>query len=88
MSELLASLDWADGQSNPSGIRPRVYFILKRWIKTFPKVAAVPAAVKDLVMLAGDFELVAGKTWLMLYSTQGNGKADFEPTGERITKCF
>lgn len=88
MSELLESLEWADGQTNPSGIKTIVYFGLKRWIKTWPKPATNPGAVKDLVILAGDFEMNAGKTFLKLYSTQGNGKVDFEPTGEKDHQMF
>ena len=88
MSELLESLDWADGQTNPSGIKTKVYYALKRWIKTFPSVAAVPALAKDLVIYAGDIEMVTGKKFLELYSTQGTGKVDFEPLGEKDHKMF
>lgn len=88
MSELFESLDWADGQSNPSGIKTIVYYIPKRWIKTWPKPLAVPVAVDDLVIYDGDFELVAGKKFKKLYSTQGTGKVDFEPTGEKDHQMF
>lgn len=88
MSELLTSLDWADGQSNPSGIKTIVYVALKRWIKTWPKPIAIPVDAKDEVILAGDFEMNAGKTFKKLYSTQGNGKCDFEPIGEKDHQMF
>jgi hypothetical protein len=88
MSELLESLDWADGQSNPSGIKTIVYMALKRWIKTWPKPIAAPAKVDDLVVYGGDFEMVAGKTFKDLYTTQGNGKVEFEDVGEKDHKMF
>jgi hypothetical protein len=88
MSELLESLDWADGQTNPSGTKTKVYFALKRWIKTWPKPIAVPIKVDDLVVYAGDFEMVVGKTFKELYSTQGKGKVDFEPMGEKDHQMF
>jgi hypothetical protein len=83
MAGVLASLPWNDGQVNPSGIKTIVYFALKSWIKTFPKIIALPANPKDFVTMAGDFEMVAGKTFLKLYTTQGKGKLNFEPIGEK-----
>ncbi len=90
MAELLASLEWADGQINPSGIKTIVYFALKSWIKTFPRIGGVlpPATPGENVVVTGDFEMVAGKTFLKLYSTQGKGKLDFEPLGEKDHKMF
>lgn len=88
MADLLATLDWADGQSNPSGIKTKVFFTLKRFIKTFPKVATLPTKAGDLVVYAGDFEMVTGKTFFELYTTQGKGVVSFEPMGEKDHQMF
>jgi hypothetical protein len=88
MSELFSSLEWADGQTNPSGIKTTVYIVLKRWIKTWPKPATAPAKVAQLVQYVGDFELQDGKTFLKLYTTQGAGSATFEPSGEKDHQMF
>lgn len=88
MAGLLASLPWNDGQINPSGIKTIIYFALKSWIKTFPKIVAAPATPKDFVTMAGDFEMQPGKTFLKLYSTQGKGKVSWEPIGEKDHKML
>jgi len=88
MADFLKSLDWPDGQTNPSGIKTKVMFALKRNIKTWPKPIALPVSAEDTVILAGDFEMVAGKTFFELYTTQGVGKVDFEPMGEKDHQMF
>ena len=90
MADLFASLEWADGQINPSGIKTIVYYALKSWIKTFPRIVSTPApsTADENVTVAGDFEMVSGKTFKKLYSTQGKGKLDWEPLGEKDHKMF
>lgn len=88
MSELFKSLEWADGQINPSGIKTIVYYAPKSWIKTFPRIANPVASVKENVVVAGDFEMQPGKTFLRLYSTQGMGHVEWEPLGEKDHKMF
>lgn len=90
MTELLASLEWADQQVNPSGIKTIVYYALKSWIKTFPRIGGLlpPGTPAENIIVAGDFEMVIGKTFLKLYSTQGKGKVDWEPIGEKDHKMF
>lgn len=85
---LFENLTWPAGKINPSGIKTQVYFIDKSYIATWPAIAAAPTTATGNVTLAGDFELVAGKTWNKLYTTQGKGKVDFEPIGEKDCKMF
>ncbi len=84
----MQSLPWANGQINPSGIKTKIYWAPKSWIKSMPRIAALPASVDENVNVAGDFEMVAGKTFLELYSTQGKGKLTFEAMGEKDHKMF
>ncbi|HZK94380.1 MAG TPA: hypothetical protein VFC67_09250 [Prolixibacteraceae bacterium] len=85
---IFENLTWPAGKVNPSGIKTKVYFIDKSFIKTWPKIVAAPLTAIDNVTLAGDFELVATKVWNELYTTQGKGKVDFEPIGEKDCKMF
>jgi len=88
MAGIFESLPWADGKINPSGIKTEVFFIPKTDIATFPAMTATPTTAAANVSLDGDFVLVVGKTWKRLYSTQGKGKVDFEPIGEKDCKMF
>ena len=85
---LFTDMKWTDGQVNPSGIATEVFYIPKSDIKTFPGVAAAPATPEANLLLVGDFELVAGKTWFRLHSTQGKGEVSFEAIGEKECKLF
>lgn len=84
----MESLEWADGQSNPSGIRKEVFWAPKSWIKTTPRIVVNPTTPEENIIVDGDFEMVAGKTFLRLYSTQGKGKVNWEPLGEKDHKMF
>lgn len=88
MSGIFESLGWADGKINPSGIKTEIFFIPKTDIASFPNITAAPATAAANVSLDGDFVLVAGKKWNRLYSTQGKGKVEFEPIGEKDCKMF
>lgn len=88
MSGIYASLKWNDGQINPSGIKTRVFFAPKTHIKTHPKIDDTPSTPSENVTLAGDFEMETGKVFFELYTTQGKGKAHFEPIGEKDHKMF
>lgn len=88
MSGIYKSLKWADGQVNPSGIKTRVFIAPKSFIKTFPKVIAAPVTEKEFVTLAGDYEMITGKTFLEIYTTQGKGKVEFESVGEKDHQMF
>ena len=85
---IFENLLWPAGKVNPSGIKTKVYFIDKSFIKTWPAISAAPATAAANVTLVGDFELVVGKKWNELYTTQGKGKVDFEPIGEKDCKMF
>lgn len=93
MAELaLGNLDWKNGKVNPSGIVPIAYRIPRAHIATWPTIEDNPeAADVTLAKYAnylGDFVLAAGKKWETIYSTQGKGKATFEPVGETDAKMF
>ena len=85
---IFENLIWPAGKINPSGIKTEVYFIDKSFIKTWPAIDPVAATAIANVTLVGDFELVATKKWNKLYTTQGKGKVDFEPIGEKDCKMF
>lgn len=85
---LMANLPWADGQVNPSGIKTKLFLALKSDIATHPKVVAAPASASENVTLAGDFGMVATKTFVEVYSTQGKGKVSWESIGEKDHKMF
>ena len=88
MAGIFESLPWSDGKINPSGIKTEVFFIPKSDIATFPGMTATPITALANVSLDGDFVLKTGKTWKRLYTTQGKGKVDFEPIGEKDCKMF
>lgn len=88
MSGIFESLPWADGKINPSGIKTEVFFIPKSDIATFPQMTAAPTTAIANVSLDGDFVLKATKKWNRLYTTQGKGKVEFEPIGEKDCKMF
>lgn len=88
MAAIFESLAWTDGKVNPSGIKNQVFFAPKSSIKTFPVITAAPATAADNVSYDGDFEMVATKKFLRLYSTQGKGKVSFEAIGEKDCKMF
>lgn len=88
MAELFEELEWADGQINPSGIKNIVYYAPKSWIKTFPRITNPVTTTAENMVVDGDFEMEAGKTFLRLYSTQGLGKVYWEPLGEKDHKMF
>jgi hypothetical protein len=89
MAAIFESLQWADGKVNPSGIKNEVFFAPKSWIKhPWPAIDPLPATATENVTLEGNFDMVAGKTFQRLYSTQGKGKVDFEPMGEKDCRMF
>lgn len=88
MGNTLANLEWPDGQTNPSGIKPIAYAILKRDIATFPKIKTDGATSSELVTYTEDFTLKEGVKWITVYSTQGKGKLTSEPTGETDCRGF
>jgi hypothetical protein len=90
VADLLASLEWADGQINPSGIATEVYYALKSEIKTMARIqrTPAPATAEENVNLSGDHEMQPGKYFKKLYSTQGNGKVNWENLGEKDHKMF
>jgi hypothetical protein len=81
----IGNIDWKNGKINPSGIVPIAYRIAKADITSWPTIEDDPevaATVGALVNYTGDFVLALGKVWDKIYSTQGKGKATFEPVGE------
>ena len=87
----LSDIGFPIGSVNPSGIKDTVYAIPKQYIKTWPTIVndlASAASLKKYTVLDGDFELVPGKTWIRIYTTQGKGKITFESQGETDCKMF
>lgn len=81
----IGNIDWKNGKINPSGIVPIAYRIAKSDITSWPTIEDDPEkalTVGALVNYTGDFVLAVGKKWDKIYSTQGKGKATFEPVGE------
>ena len=81
----IGNIDWKNGKINPSGIVPIAYRIAKSDITSWPTIEDDPekaTTVGALVNYTGDFVLTVGKKWEKIYSTQGKGKATFEPVGE------
>ncbi len=92
MAELqIGNIDWPNGKVNPSGIVPIAFRIAKKDITSWPTIEddpGVAATVGAYSNYTGDFVLAATKKWETIYSTQGKGKATFEPTGEADAKMF
>ena len=88
MADLMTSLEWADGQANPSGIRKEIFWAPKSWIQDTPRIVSNPLTPEENIIVDGDFVMKPGKTFLRLYSTQGKGKVFWEPMGEKDHKMF
>ena len=84
----LANLTWDSGLSNPSGILSKAYFCRTGDIKAWPKMEAAPTSAAEAVTFEGDFEFVEGRTAISIYSTQGVGKAEFEPDGGKDHRVY
>lgn len=74
----LSNLDWVSGKANPAGIKSIAYFVRKSDISIYPKLTGAS--------YTGDIELVAGKKFLTIYTTQGVGKVTFELVGNKDGK--
>jgi len=81
------NLDFAVGGINPSGIIPKLFYVAKADIASWPiiedDILAATATPLTIANMTGDFVMVSGKKFNRLYSTQGKGKITFEPTGEK-----
>lgn len=87
----LSDINFVNGSVNPSGLTDTVYFIERKNISAWPTIEDDPEVatdLEDLVVMTGDFTLVAGETWKRLYVTQGKCKATAEATGETDCKMF
>lgn len=89
---VIGNIDWPNGKVNPSGIVPIAYRIPREKISAWPTIVDDPAAadvtLAKFVNYLGDFVLVDGAVWETIYSTQGKGKATFEPVGETDTTMY
>lgn len=88
MSKTLANLEWPDGRANPSGIKPIAYMVRKSEIISYPTIPTDASTAAELVTYDGDFTLKAAAKFITIYSTQGKGKVEWEPTGEKDCKGF
>lgn len=87
----LRSLEWRQGQVNPSGIRPIAYFIHKKDIIGFPTTEDdidVARDINEYVNYTNDFVLAENAYWKTIYSSQGKGSATWEAIGEKDCKMF
>lgn len=88
MSVIQKDLVWTSGRVNASGIRSIAFWINKDDIVEYPDFVANPATVSEQVNLDGDFVLKEGAFFKRIYTTQGKGKVEFEPTGEKDCEMF
>lgn len=84
------NLDFQGGGANPSGIKSTIYAVLKSEITKFPEVNAAATTPQEEAgyKSESDFTLAAGKKWRKIYTTQGVGKVETEPTGEDDCQCI
>lgn len=74
-------LDWVEGTKNLPGVRRRAFFIAKRDIDGWPALDESAATAALRTMLAGDFTLAAGKTFMELDGISKKTKVTSEPQG-------
>ncbi len=82
------NLPWTDGNTSIPGIYTNAYFIPKSDITAWPQLSAAPATSADEVTLAGDFTLVATKTWKKFNTIANKSPVVCEPQGEERSKTF
>ena len=77
-------ISFKPGSVNPSGIGDEVYYIAKQFIRRWPTIADDFEAIMEgrYVEYDGNIELQPGRTWKLLYSTQGKGKISWDYQGE------
>lgn len=93
-TDMYESLKWCEGQTVLPGIRPKVYYIKKANIVTWPKLPDLGSAksMKALAIYVGNFILAADKTWLTLNSLSAKSNVTSEVQGEKpsrttLNKC-
>ena len=86
---LYRSLAFCKGKTVLPGIRPRVYYIAKREIVSWPKL---PEKAKDnmaeLATYQGNFELAADKVWHYIDLIDNKGKIESESQGDYPARTF
>ena len=82
------NLDWIPGNASIPGIYQNAYAIPKTDIVTWPAVIASPASSAEAVTLAGDFVLVALKTWKKINHIDKKSLVVCEPQGEERSQTF
>ena len=75
-------LNWSPGRVNPSGIRTNGFFIDKKLITSYPEVPDVANTIDEQITLEGDFVLAPNAFFKRIYTTEGEGKVEFEPIGD------
>lgn len=93
-SGIYQSLDWCEGKTVLPGIRPKVFYIKKSDIMSWPKLPELEGATSmaSLATYTGDFVLAADKMWLTVNSMSAKSNVTSEVQGEKpsrttLNKC-
>lgn len=92
-SAFYENLEFCNGKTVLPGIRQRVFFIPKRDIVKWPKLAETTTAdMAELATYKGDFTLASDKKWLCLDLVMNKGAITSETQGENpsrtvVNKC-
>ncbi len=85
------SIDWCTGETKLPGIKPKVYFIPKSDIVTWPKLPNVSeetTSMAELATLEGEFVLAADAKWKFLHCIVDKSPSSVENQGEMPSKSF
>ena len=82
--DLYASVLRCPGQRVAPGIRPKILYAPKRWIKAWPTLPETKDAdgLKDLAVLHGEFVLLADKAWMRIDLVDLKSSINSESQGE------
>jgi len=83
MSDNFGNLDWEDGQVSVPGIYPKLWYVPKSWITTWPQLASAPASAAAEVTYAGDFTLETVETVAKVWKRINCIDIKSEPTSEQ-----
>lgn len=85
------SMDWCEGSDMNPGIRPRVYFIPKSLIAswpTLPTTISESGSMAELVKYKGNFTLAASEKWRHMDIIDDKSGVTAEPQGTKPSKVY
>lgn len=83
------SLKWPSGKNQLPGIKPKVFYIAKRDIVVFPKLAETfSEAMGELVTYLDSFQLAAGAYWKEISTLVDKSPLDGKGQGSKPSKTF